>query len=141
MQNFQLEAFQFISLKLFSIMIFWISAVDCFESIPNCKYRNCFPHSNWIERFSACVRFFLSQFTQRFGISTGLLLIRFLLLLRRTTFSELDVIFFVYKKLHRKKVFQFVFFISIRNFKMAATSVIVLDRTNNTTCTINLHGT
>lgn len=34
-----------------------------------------------------------------------------------------------------------MFFLFVDDFKMAAaTSVIVLDRSNNTTCTINLHG-
>lgn len=53
-----------------------------------------------------------------------------------------EEIFFVYEKNYiEKKCSISCFFIPIpQNSKMAATSVIVLDRSNNTTCTINLHG-
>lgn len=53
-----------------------------------------------------------------------------------------EEIFFVYEKNYiEKKCSNSCFFIPIpQNSKMAATSVIVLDRSNNTTCTINLHG-
>lgn len=53
-----------------------------------------------------------------------------------------EEIFFVYEKNYiGKKCSNSCFFIPIpQNSKMAATSVIVLDRSNNTTCTINLHG-
>lgn len=55
---------------------------------------------------------------------------------------EIDVKFFCLLKTHIEKKFKFVFFlIEYISNMAAATSVIVLDRSNNTTCTINLHGT